>query len=471
MISSPFTLWQEFALLTLTGMEIAAFAPWGYGISPAITATPYVRFLWLAWFFVLVTAAVGRLAGNLRLRKNIRNLLLGLALAAGVWAGLRLWVDPHVAQDMQALYTQPLNGIEEAPRVIPAWFWGLIFAFLLWWRGVFLGRERIGPLFVMRSFKAGVISLALLALSDAAARPARPAFSAALLFVFLACALLALVTSRVSTLERLRGGHRNPFDRRWGAILTGSVLSIAVSGLGGALLLAGRVDFIGQVLETLAVFLGAVLLSPFLLLLALLQPAFDVMLQAVPQNAATPMPTLSAPQLPDFSDLQQAGAQVPVDMRPMFLALGGLALLILVVLILRAAGGRLEAPASSALRDSSEHDSLADGLRRRMQALAERLSGVGGLSLAQRRRAAAHIRKIYAEFTALCARHDVARPAAVTPLEFIPLTAGLLPEAQGEVRMLTEAYLRVRYGELPESQDEIRQVDAAWQRVKEQMMS
>ncbi len=465
------TTWQELALVTLTGMEVAAFAPWMHSISPPIAATPLARFLLLAWLFVTLTAALQRTSAALNLRQPIRRSLALLVLGAGLLAMLRLWIDPRLVQDMQAMYQQPLNGIEEAPRVIPAWFWVITFALMLWGRGLALGRERIGSLMVMRSFEGGVISLALFALSEQAARPAKPDFSTGLLLAFLITALLALATGRVSTLARLRGGHRNPFDRRWGTFITVSVLTITLIGVGAALIISGRTDFIAAAVETLSVLLGAVLLAPFLLLLALLQPAFDSLLQAAPAGEATPMPTLAAPQLPDLSSLQQTEAWVPPNVRPLFLGLGGLVLLGIVIWMMRTMADRLERPRSpEGFLDPLETDDPAGGLRSRLVSLAQRLRGLDSLTPGQRRRAAARIRQIYADFITLCARHELTRPVATTPLEFIPLTADLLPTAQPEVRAITEAYLRVRYGELPETRQEVRAVEAAWQRVKERMM-
>jgi hypothetical protein len=57
------------------------------------------------------------------------------------------------------------------------------------------------------------------------------------------------------------------------------------------------------------------------------------------------------------------------------------------------------------------------------------------------------------------------RPPANTPLEFLPKLEGLLPEGRDEIRVITEAYMRIRYGELPETNQEINQVEEAWERV------
>ncbi len=57
------------------------------------------------------------------------------------------------------------------------------------------------------------------------------------------------------------------------------------------------------------------------------------------------------------------------------------------------------------------------------------------------------------------------RPAARTPLEFLPSLENLFPTLKDELGVITAAYLRVRYGELPESRDEIAAVEDAWQRI------
>ncbi len=463
----PSGRWQELALLALMGMETAAFAPWMHNISPAVSAVPLRRFAVAVYAILAGTCALHRLTAGLRLKASLRRGLALAGLALSAWAALRLWIDPAAARDMQALYRQPLSGIEEAPLVIPAWFWVLAFVLGLWWRGVSLAGAPVGPLAVLRAFKRGIFSLILFVFAEYAASPARPDFSAAVLFVFLVCALLALTASRVHTLARLRGGHRNPFDRRWMGAVGTAALVWAGAGLGSAVLLSGRVDFLGEVVEYLAVLIGMVLAAPVLLLLALIQPAFDALVRRIPSVEATPLPTPGAAQLPDFTSLGEAADSVPPDMRPLFLAVGGAALFLLVLWVLRRSAEHLTRPSLTGVVDAPEGETLAGGLRRRLKAWAGELRGASALSARRRKRAAERIRQVYAEFVALCAARGAARPPAATPLEFIPLAEGLLPAFQPEVRILTEAYVRVRYGELPETQAEIRAVEEAWARLRE----
>ena len=40
-----------------------------------------------------------------------------------------------------------------------------------------------------------------------------------------------------------------------------------------------------------------------------------------------------------------------------------------------------------------------------------------------------------------------------------------MPEGKEDIQVITEAYMRIRYGELPETNQEINQVEEAWEQV------
>jgi hypothetical protein len=62
------------------------------------------------------------------------------------------------------------------------------------------------------------------------------------------------------------------------------------------------------------------------------------------------------------------------------------------------------------------------------------------------------------------------RPAAQTPLEFMPTLETTYPGREEDLDDITRAYLRVRYGELPETRQEVDLVEEAWERVRLQGM-
>ena len=52
--------------------------------------------------------------------------------------------------------------------------------------------------------------------------------------------------------------------------------------------------------------------------------------------------------------------------------------------------------------------------------------------------------------------------------EFLPELGELFTTQTEDLRVITEAYVRVRYGEFPESRAEIEAVESAWQRLLEE---
>ena len=104
-------------------------------------------------------------------------------------------------------------------------------------------------------------------------------------------------------------------------------------------------------------------------------------------------------------------------------------------------------------------------IKKRLDELGKSLRGRTNLRPGQRWLAAAKIRRIYARLMELSSRLGETRPPAYTPLEFLPILERLLPEGADEMGVITDAYLRVRYGELPETNQEISQVEGAWERV------
>jgi hypothetical protein len=104
-------------------------------------------------------------------------------------------------------------------------------------------------------------------------------------------------------------------------------------------------------------------------------------------------------------------------------------------------------------------------LQDRMDELSQSLRGRADLRAGQRWLAAAKIRRIYARLMELASKLGEPRPPAMTPLEFLPTLKALLPQGIMDIQLITDAYLRVRYGELPETSQEIQQVEEAWGRV------
>lgn len=108
---------------------------------------------------------------------------------------------------------------------------------------------------------------------------------------------------------------------------------------------------------------------------------------------------------------------------------------------------------------------LRANLRKRLEVIAEGLGRVFGLRQATRLIAAARIRRVYSQLMELSAKLRNPRLASRTPLEFLPKLVALFPRLTTELKTITNAYLRVRYGDLPETREEVEVVEMAWNRV------
>src|SRR5690606_28765907 len=86
----------------------------------------------------------------------------------------------------------------------------------------------------------------------------------------------------------------------------------------------------------------------------------------------------------------------------------------------------------------------------------------------QQWRAAASIRRLYQEMSALAASYGFPRAGAQTPYEYRQTLAELWPQGQAESDLITQAYVRVRYGELPESAEELQALQRAWEHLRRQ---
>ena len=53
-----------------------------------------------------------------------------------------------------------------------------------------------------------------------------------------------------------------------------------------------------------------------------------------------------------------------------------------------------------------------------------------------------------------------------TPYEYLPTLFKVWPEHAAESRLITEAFVRVRYGELPETAEELELLRSAWLRIE-----
>lgn len=341
---------------------------------------------------------------------------------------------------------------------------------LLWQRAITLARDWFGPIAAWSRLRAGAVLLFVYLFVAGRLRP--QALSLGPLFAFLVLALLAMAAARISFINQYHGGQRNPFGRGWAA-LTGAV-TLATAGLALALssLLTGQLSgLLAQTGAGLGAVLRAVLYVialPFFLLLYLLEPLIARLREQAPppaELAETPGPQIfpggPGDPLAEIIGPAGGGGGLPEWLGP---ALFWGAVLLVVLWVFGRRGRR---PGRRQSRQVETEFSQAEGglFNRWRRGVQQAAGGLSPLAPRQRQRAAARIRQIYAALMELSARLEKPRSRSQTPLEFLPVLDGLFPGQGEEVRLITQAYLKVRYGELPETRAEVDAVERAWQRI------
>ncbi|GAB4499647.1 MAG: hypothetical protein OHK0052_15030 [Anaerolineales bacterium] len=463
-------IWQELAAFTFIIMETSWIAAWLRAQSPSLHAVPLPRFMAMLVFFSFSAYLLTRAVRALRLQTGVQRVVLGGLLLLNTLLTWNFLAVQSGAQNFDGLYQQSLKNLLEVGILIPARFWGLLAAIALWWRGISLAGERIGPMFVSGNFRAGILMFALYGVFGIVFKLAQDTPPLLLLFTFLLAALLSMGAARVSFLHVLRGGGRSPFDRRWLAALSSAALGVVSIATGLAALVSGQAGFLYNLLAQLFLWAGILVAAPILLPLWWLSPEIQAFQSAQP--ILTPPPT----PFPGEEEVTQAAPQIfnqptfvlPPELHPWLMALGLLVIALLLLWGVRAATryiNRRDDGLETLLEQEDLARKLRQSLRNQMQDAANLLTRTP-LSARQRTLAAARIRKLYLNLLTLCLNLNIPREQAQTPLEFLVTLQEHFPELRTEAATMTHAYQRVRYGELPETAEEVAAVEGAWERLR-----
>jgi len=457
MFRTSFRWYPHFAALALVLLEMGWLVPWyRMVIRVSTVASPMRSGLVLGGVMFLAYAA-GQGMEWLRLREGFKRLLIGLLFFASLFMALRWLLDaPGIA-----LAGGLVNLDPGAFLVSLAMLW-------VWWRGMTLARDLIRPAIAWRRFVLGVVMFGAHVLivtrlgpSAAGAPPGLAAFS-----LFLFVGLFAMVLARVSAAGLVEGQRRNPFDRRWlGGTLLLVGLTVAIASATAGLLTGQQSVLLDELREGLGFLVSAVLFVsglPFLLIGYLLGPLIPWVRAQLPQATVTPEPNPFGMTYPG-PGLANNAAPTPIEAQR--LIFWGLAILLLLILAARMRFG------NTARRRIVETESLLEEgeARRRLRQALQDAAGRLRTRLRPARRvwAAQRIRQIYAQLMDICEAIEKPRPAALTPLEFLPQLGRIMPLHTEALALLTDAYVRVRYGELPETQEELDALEAAWQAVEQ----
>ena len=465
--------WREITILALMVMEVSWIVPWYRSLTPATYAVPPERaFLVLLAIFIW-THLIVRLINFLRLKMEIRRIILAIVFAASILFGLKTMLYASESLSFFELLNRPLSAFKDYRALIPDEFVVSLVVLASCWRGLSLAQEYIEPVTVKRNFQLGVFMFIGFVFINTIVTGEAPGF---LLYTFFFAGLFAMSTARVSVMGSVRGGGTSPFNRTWlfGVLFSALAVVLLAAVLAGLTVEGGILGRIGSALLGFMVFIAILIVSPVIFLIPGLTrvfPGITESLSSLADRLSALKSNLSGLAQNLFGFLKAPGFLDWIPrLKPVLLwsAVFFVAFLILIGLsrwVLKEREGAKD-ERQSLLEAGDLLRLLKEALQNRLQRVGEGLAEAAQFRAGQRWLAAARIRRIYSHLMELSAELGKPRQPAQTPLEFLPALVELFPASDLDLESITSAYLRIRYGEFPESREEVDQVEAAWKRVR-----
>jgi len=470
---SKVNAWREIAALGLVLMNLSWLIPWFQAFT-RVTTYPTAQVTLVIGVILLVAYIAGRGTTSLRLKTEVQVALIGVLVLCSVLWSLSVFIPDGNADQAGSISSQALRGWGEVFSVVPRELLVIVALLFVWWWGLRLSRERIGPYMMIKYFQIGSLLLLLYAAVVADLVGYHPPPWIYILFLF--SGLIAMGCARISVVGSLRGGRRSPFNPRWlGEILLAAVITLVLAAV-LAVLFTNQSERIAGWLEGLVYIVGLIIASPIILILSLLAGWLNRMdsasVEVVPQ---TEVPLEEAEGFtPSGLPLINEGGIAQANLLPMLRLVLTWVLVILAVYLLYRFLRHTAVLMRKRRAEVADDPSAYSGLGGLGQLLREVLFGqarqvMGGLQRLNRRErlmAAERIRNIYAQLLELSGQLGHARLAAQTPLEFLPELEHYFTGCGDDLQVITAAYIDIRYGELPETHSQLQAVESAWRRVQ-----
>jgi hypothetical protein len=359
-----------------------------------------------------------------------------------------------------------LNKPGRAPAGPVVIFWVL----LLWRRGYQLGSAYFTLVRSTFGMRLGILAFfwALLL----AGRSLRQDILSLVPFFFF-FGLLGSSLARADSLSLDRSSRGTAFGRGWIPSLLGIALAITVGGYFSAIWLSGM--NLGRAAYAFELFARAVLTLFFLILFPVLV-VVEIVVGFLKDRLAGRFPQL----LPDLASGGNSRTSSHSAWLAKLLEIASDVVLILLVVIVALiimaviwfvfiARARRD-PHGDEERESLGTGEVVNGLRQtlrdRWRRLGEMLGILRQFGLGRDLLTALTIRLIYAQMEKLARARGYPRALSETPYEYRRELVQAFPEQEGDIQLITEAYVAVRYGEIPEEHQALEVVRAAWKRVR-----
>jgi hypothetical protein len=337
--------------------------------------------------------------------------------------------------------------------------------FLIWRRGLSLAHRNIGLGLIRRSFRIGsavLVGIGVFALIFDYNLP----YLVGGLFIF--TSLQAMGGARFSTVSSMRGSKRVAFKREWVLGLTGMAVLVLMLSVGFGAFAAGPLStWIGGFLLAIEGYVSSllkVILTPIINFLGIIFAWFWSLFEPQLEQDPTAVDELGEGLEGPVAEIQRFG--MDPEIASLISTLGTVIGILMLVGIVIYTVRRFRKDSKSRVFGDEDAISMAGSLSDYLRSMQERarqaFDGVARMNPAARLIAAARIRIIYARLLRLGTRLGEPRAPAATPIEYLECLARVFPAAQDELELITNAYLRVRYGELPETREQVEEVESAW---------
>ncbi|MFO7664238.1 MAG: DUF4129 domain-containing protein [Chloroflexota bacterium] len=458
-------------LLNYALIEIALLAPvslvlmgWARYWPPGIVA------LWLGLLMFLPLNLI-RFMSVLRFGPKIQRRVMFVALLLTIILSWRILYSPNSFFDF-AWLRQFTGSLAEDGNLL--WARDLsVFAIIsvAWWRGIRLAGRTPDINNAGLRLRVGGLILAPVVIWLVGRYTAINIVPFILLFFLAGLTTVALV--RAEQIEQEQQGTASTLNARWFSIVFVAALLIVVAGGSIAAFIGGESLFVilgwfspvWRAIQFGALVSGAVLLklaSPALelfgtliqFLAGILASLLGRVSEALRESGLLEFNELSEFVTPTITEEATTAGATSKYIVVFFM--------LLTVLVVSLALARAYRQATFAARESSrsrtEQSDLtgAPGFARRF---------LERLWILRQWRTAASIRRIYKQMCQTAASNGFPRLEAETPYEYLPVLASVWPDYTGESRLITEAFVRVRYGEIPESETELDEIRQAWARL------
>jgi hypothetical protein len=293
------------------------------------------------------------------------------------------------------------------------------------------------------------------------------------LMLFFLAALTAVALVRVEQMEQEQSGHLATLNAFWlvnillvalAIILTAVLLATIISGrslflvLGWLSPILSAIQFSGTASALTLFFLGQPFFNLFAILLQAVAAALLFILslagegvrQLIESNGGL-IPTIPTPTATVEISGTSTGSKVSI-----------LLLMLAAIVLVSLALVRLYRQATSIARESGRSTVEEDEAPQ----VGTGRSLLQRLGLLRSWHAALSIRRIYQQMCRAAEGAGYPRHEFQTPYEYLPTLAQVWPGNMAASQLITNAFVKVRYGELPESREELEAIRAAWRQLE-----